>query len=356
MAVNDLLYSGNKEARLTAIDILAQKGHKGSANVLRRVLFSSDEPVSIKNKIIKVLPELNDPETAKDLIKCLKSENFSIRSEALDSLARFTPLLNKKRSPECAYEKYQLVNLLKDMYEKENSPHILTKIIKLMSGISDFATLEFLLHALKNSDGLHKAEVILALRNYRDPAVADCLHSILDSLTPFQRVNAAITLSGFKEFYSSAIKVVNEFINSDDPQKISYGIFAVGELKMKQHQRVCYHYLHTKDENLRIHSSVALLKMGIEDGAPIIVDLILGGDRAIVSKIKRLMSNIDVRISKNIDRMINDIVEREIDSYFAESENTSFADWTRENLARISFLYELAGEYELVENVESYLK
>lgn len=356
MAVNDLLYGGNKEARITAIDILAQKGHKGSANIFRRVLFSRDEPLSIKTRIIRVLPELNDPDTIDDLMRCLKSKNFTIRNEALGALARFPSLKGKKCSETYSYKKYQLVKLLKDMYKNEDDSSSLTKIIKLMAQLSDFATLDFLLDALKNSTGVHRAEVILSLRNYTDPAVAESLQSILDSLTPFQKVNAAITMSGFKDFYSEAMQIVNEFINSDDPQKISYGLFAIGELKMKQHQRVCYHYLHSRDENLRIHSAVSLLKMGVEDGYPVIVDLILSGDKKIVSKIQRLLVNIDVRISKNIDKMVKDIVQREIDSHFADSEGTSFAEWTRENLTRLTFLYELAGEYELIEDIKTYIK
>ncbi len=346
MAVNDLLYNGNKEARITAVDILAQKGHKGSANILRRVLFSRDEPPSLKARIVKVLPELNDPDTVSDLIKCLKSQNFSVRSEALDSLARFSHL----------HEKYKLIVLLKDMYNKETNPDILAKIIKLMARISDFAALEFLLDALKTSDGLHKAEVILALRNYNDPAVADCIHSTLDSLTPFQRANAAITLSRFKEFRSEAMRIVNEFINSDDPSKIAHGIFAVGELNMKGYKKACSHYLSSDDENLRIHSAIALLKMGIMDGVPTLMDILLSGNRSRVSKVRRLMGNIDVPILKNVDRMVKDIVEQEINAHFWESKGSSFTDWKRDSLLRLNFLYELVGEYELAENVKTYLK
>ncbi len=356
MAMNDLLYGkDDKTARLTAVDILAQKGHKGSAEVFRKVLFSKKEPVCVKLKILRVLPELNDPSTIKDLVRCLRSQNVHIRSEAIESLARFPHLAGKKFAKTRVFERYKLVSLLKEMYEKEENHGVSSKIIHLMAKLNDASALDFFIRSLDSPSGRHKAEIIKGLANFDDPEVADCLYSKLDNFSPFQKINAVIVLSGFKEFHAEAMRIVLDFVNSDDPKKIAYGIYAIGELKLKNKQKICNHYLYSRDENLKIHSAAALLKMGIGDGMPVLIDMMLSGDRGTVVKIKSLIRDIDVRILRNVDKIINDLANKEIDSHFGGNKNLSFKNLHKESLLRLSFLYELVGEYEYVENIDKHI-
>lgn len=355
LAVSDLLYGKDKDSRMTAIDILAQKGHKDVLPVLRKILFSSKEPVSIKLKVLRSLSEINSVTSLGDLFLCLKSKDSAIRTTALDSLARFS-FLSRNDNQYLLYKKCQLVTLLKDLHRKEENPEIVNKIINLMAKLSDVATMEFLFGVLKTAKGRHRAEVILAFRNYESAEVFSRLEPFLRIASSAQQINAAIVLYKSLKYKSEVLDLVSKFLASDAPIKIGYGIFAIGELKLKNKRKICHNYLYSENKELRIQSAVALAKLGSYDGIPVIVELLLSGNKDVVSEIKNLLRNVDVRILKNIDRIVAELVNNEVDALIHKNEDRPVGKWHRGSLMRLSLLYELVGDYERVEDLKVYLK
>jgi len=353
LAINDLLHSKDIEVRINAVSILAQKGHKNAGTVLKNVLFDESESISLRIRIIKSLADINDPESIADLIQCFSFDNLNIRKAALDSLAAFKGL--KGNSKSFIYKKYQLIEALRALYSHEKNPELISKIIHLMSKLSNVATITFLLSILKTSKLHHKAEIIYALKGYSDPDLAYIVKPFLKSKSIIQQINASIVLYNFPKFRHESLSLINNFLLSDSVKTLACGLFAVGELKLFNKFHLCHHYLDSKHKELRLQAAIALAKLGFDNGIAVIVDLLLAGNEDFAVNVKNLLQNVDVRIYKNIDTIISQLVKDEVERVFLNSKAKELALWKPVELLRLRRLYSLVEEYEQVEQIDNYI-
>ncbi|MEK7085623.1 MAG: hypothetical protein AAB953_01250, partial [Patescibacteria group bacterium] len=354
VAIHELLNSKEKLERMNAIDILAQRGHKAALAPLKKVLLDENEPVSLRVKILKVLVELKSPDIVLEIIQCLSSDKPEIYEAAIDTLTSFKFL--QDISPEYLFIKYRLILALKRLYSIEKNKEILAKIIYLMSLLSNVSTVEFLFKILNSKNSSNKAEAIRALGGSYDEKIAQVLETYLHSKHSIYQINAALALTNFWKYRFEAMHLINSFLYYDKKEKIVYGLFAIGELKLKNKKQLCLKYLHSDDINLRLQSSLALAKMGFYNCIPSILDLLFSDDEEFVRKLKRLLVNVDVRIFKNIDKIVRQIVSGKIEDLVTENKNHSLANFPIKSLNKLKKLYTLIDEYEEIESINNLLK
>ena len=348
-ALDDLLNSKEKETRMNAVDILAQKGHSNSMPVLVKILKNDDESISLRVRVLRALAENQDDTVLKDIIGCFSSSRAAIREAAIDTLLAYKSL--SKPSKENSIVKYELVESLKKMYETETHEDIRSRIIVLLSKLSNVSTIEFLLNILQKDSGDIKADAIYALGNYEDVDVAVFVRPYLKS-NDKEKINAAITLGRFSKFREEACYVVSSFIFSEE-DKIAYGLFAAGELNLRRFRRICLDYLNSSNLNLRMHAAVALAKMGRHESVAVLVNLLFHSDHTIAKKTKNMLKNVDVRICKNIDRIVRYVVDEEISKLINGKEIKNLADLEKNHLVSLKWLYCLIEEYDEVEVIDN---
>ncbi|MFH1284173.1 MAG: HEAT repeat domain-containing protein [Candidatus Peregrinibacteria bacterium] len=353
-AINDLLDSGNKEVRFNAIDILAQKGHRSSIPVLKGVLLNAQEPVSIRVRVLHALSEARDVSVVKDVLKCLDSDRYPIRDAALDTLMSYK-FLFKRRKKYMVLE-HEIIETLKLLYKKEKTDEMRSKIITVLSKISSVATFEFLLEVLKNSRGSLKADVIYSLGNYDDESVVKYLRPYMNARDPGQKLAAIIALGRKKSYRDEAVGIIAGLLNSGRSRKISEALYAIGELNLKNKKRICLHYSHSKNTELKLQSAVALAKMGCDSCIPPLVDLIFSSDYEKSDKVKKMLKNVDVRFYKNFDKIVKHLVAEKVEKLVPCNENISLNDMDNKNLLTLRWLYCLAEEYDEVESINNILK
>jgi HEAT repeat protein/ATP/ADP translocase len=349
-ALDDLVNSKEKEARMNAIDILAQKGHSNSIPVLIKVLKNDSESISLRVRVLRALAENQDDSVIKDIIECFSSSRSAIREAAVDTLLAYKSL--SKSSKENSIVKYELVESLKKMYEAETYEDIRSRIIALLSKLSNVSTIEFLLNILQKDSGDIKADAIYALGNYEDIDVAAFVRPYLKS-NDKEKINAAITLGRFPKFREESCYVVSSFIFSEENDKIAHGLYAVGELNLKRFRKICVDYLGSSDVNLKMNAAVALAKMGRYESVSVLVDLLFHSDHVIAKRVKNMLKNVDVRIYKNIDKIVRYIVAREINKLVKGKEIKSWADLEEHHLVSLKWLYCLIEEYDEVEVINN---
>jgi len=353
-AINDLLDSGNKEVRFNAIDILAQKGHRSSIPVLKGVLLNAQEPVSIRVRVLHALSEARDVSVVKDVLKCLDSDRYPIRDAALDTLMSYK-FLFKRRKKYMVLE-HEIIETLKLLYKKEKTDEMRSKIITVLSKISSVATFEFLLEVLKNSRGSLKADVIYSLGNYDDESVVKYLRPYMNARDPGQKLAAIIALGRKKSYRDEAVGIIAGLLNSGRSRKISEALYAIGELNLKNKKRICLHYSHSKNTELKLQSAVALAKMGCDSCIPPLIDLIFSPDYEKSDKVKKMLKNVDVRFYKNFDKIVKHLVAEKVEKLVPCNENISLNDMDNKNLLTLRWLYCLAEEYDEVESINNILK
>lgn len=352
IAINDLLYSNEKKVRFNAIDILGQKGHRSSAHILKRILMNENESVSIRVRALKALGELESIDAINDIFMCLLSKKSAIRSAAIDALECYKIFYKSK----ALFQKYNLICELKKIYKKERNDEIIMKIIHFMSKLGSVSTVEFLIDVLKNGKGQHKAEAIYALGKYKDYGVLKFLESYLKSKNPKEQINVAIAIYSLKELRDEARHVIFSFLYSHKSVKVICGLFAVGELKLRQKKDVCFRYLNSQNDDLKINSAAALIKMGYQQGIPVLINTLFSGDEAVNTKIKHLLKNLDVHTIKNIDRIVRHIVSEEVEKITRKNEIHSLRDLGADNLLNLRSLYSLVDEYDEVEIIDNIIK
>ncbi|MFA5821400.1 MAG: HEAT repeat domain-containing protein, partial [Candidatus Gracilibacteria bacterium] len=240
-ALADLKNEKDRKLRMNAIDILAQRGHRSALPELTEILLDKHEPPAIRLHVLKAFGELQDMEAVKEIMACFKSDISELRNGALDALYAYGNF--EKKSEKFLYLRYQLVEELKNLYQRDRNELARSKIVTLLGNLSSIATLEFLSHVLKTARGTLKADAIAALGKYEDKAVTDLVLPYLKSKDKKQRINAAVALGRIGENEDEALFVIDSFLHaSGKPEEIALGLYAVGELKIRRKKKLCYHY------------------------------------------------------------------------------------------------------------------
>lgn len=354
LALNDLQNSEIKEVRSNAIDILAQKGHKYDISILTDILLDKKEPISIRVKILKAIAEIKEISVIPNIIDCLFSPNAEIRGAFLDTLLSYKNLI--KHSKYYIVYEFRLINDLERAYKIEKNDDLRSKILTLLSHISNVSTFEFLMNVLKNAKGDLKADVINALGNYKDIAVTEFIRPYLKAEGHKQRLSAIISLGRFKEYRDEVLGIILTLLHSNNNSDIIDGLFAVGELKLKRLKNICFKFLSSKNDFLRLYSACALAKMQYQESISVFIDLLFSHKEEISFEAKKLLENVDVVISKNIAKIIKHLVLQKVEEYFPDDKEIFLKDLSHKNLKKLRWLYSLVGEYDEIELINNILK
>ena len=349
------LLSNEKEMRINAVDILAQKGHKDPSVILTKILLNNAEPISLRVRILKALGELKEEIAIKEIMKCFDAPKAAIREAAIDALFGYKDLFDASFKG-LTVLRYQLVNNLKNMYEKEVHEDLRSRIILLLSKVSTVSTIEFLLKILHESSGTLREDSIYALGNYEDEYVVEYIKPYLKSRNFKEKINAAIALAKFDNYYDEAIYTISSFIYGSSKEKMAYGLYAIGELNLSRMQNICVKHLNSRDLNLRMYAAIALAKMGNDIAIPHLIELLFSKNQNIAKKVKNMLKNIDVRIFKNVDRILKHLVAQEIKKLLDRKKAEILKDLEHRDLLTLRWLYSLVGEYDEVEVIDSLIK
>lgn len=349
-ALEDLLNSSDKRLRMNAIDILAQKGHKFSFDVFSRILLDEKENISLRIKILRIFAELKNFDSIPSILECFKSSKLSLREAALDCLFSFKKLKNTSS----IYVRYRVISSLKSLYEVEKNEFLLIKIISLLAELSTVSALEFLLEVLKTEKGDKKLEALYSLSFCSDVGLVPLIAPYLDSKSTLEKIYAVVVLFKFREMKTRCLDLINHFILSKSSVKLGYGLFAIGELKMKNKRALCFKYMNHSSVFVRMNAALALVKMGYNEGIPVIINIFFTKNYPLIYELRKLLRNLDVRVLKNIDKIIFGIVHNEI-KRIIDFSGSKKKNLSRNDLLYLKHLYSLAGEYDEVEYIEKIL-
>lgn len=354
LAVSELVDTSNKEVRISAAEILSQRGHKIPYKVFSQILSDEKESVSVKVAVLKAIAELQAWELIDDVLTCLKSSKSVVQSSAIDSIATYKQLQNTSRDN--LMLRYKVINALRALYKAEKNQDIMIKIIHLMSKMSAVSTLEFLIKILESSNLDCRAEAIFSLSNYSDLAVASLVKPYLNSDSDKEKIAAAIALFQFKEFKLQALEIIDDLLDSKNNEKVKHALYAIGELKLKHKKFICLKYLHDKNVDLQLNAIIALIKIGLTEAIPSLIRLLMTGDEKLINESHRLLANVDVRIYKNLDKIIKQVATDRVKEVMDINEGLYLTDLGKDDLFVLKNMYLLSGQYEEVELINNLIK
>lgn len=353
VACHNLLNGDDKFDKINAIDILSQKGHKSAIPVLLQLLHDPKESDYIKIKILRALGELQEFDTLDDIIECFKSKKVEIRLAAVEAMTGFQSL--KGLLSKNVFYEFKMIEAIKSLYTNERNEEIRSMIIHMLSKMNPIGTFGFLLNILKKAKNGLKAEVILALGNYKDPRVLLYLKPFLHSKKSMERAAAIISLWDYDEFNDELLSILEKMLKSENLKSREAAIFVIGELQLKFKQKELRHALLSQDKRLKMFASVALAKMGYTDCVHTIVELMFDPNQEFAVELKKIIKKLSHKVRKVIESEIKQIVSAKINDLLVKTKAKSLNYLNTKYLKYLKILYSLVEENEEVELISELL-
>lgn len=300
-ALSDLAPDKSMKERSEAIEILTQRGHKGSLPHLHKLLLAYSTPFELREKIIEALKILDDESSLTPLLRLLREET-RFRDRILDAL-NFMREWRESRENQM-YKKHELLNVLRNIYENEKEERVQLKVINLIAKISSMTALEFLLKILKTKKNSLKAAIISSLGVFRDEDIVPFIKPYLNAKNAQLEAAAAVALGRLKDFKDRSEYAISSMLYSGKAEKLISGIYAAGEMKLKNKRAILLKYSTSKNFELSLAALIALAKMGSARSIMPLVNIIQKKDSDSVRLVMDKLDDIDVRIRRKIDKML----------------------------------------------------
>jgi HEAT repeat protein/MFS family permease len=353
-AFHELKYGETIEIRKEAIEIISQKGGKGYLSLLISFLNKRDEKISIKIKILEVLGKCGQVRVVRFILRTLHDEKLSIRIASANALGEFFndfKFFNRKY----LFFRLEIIETLKDVFKYEKNEYLRVKILNLLTKLSGLSTLEFLMGILRSNNSLLKREALLNLGNYKNTDIESVLSPFFKSGNPNDQISAAIALGKQKKKHRAVLSKIENFIHSKQKEKVVSGIFAIGELKIKNKKQFLLSNLYSHDLRIKMESAIALSKMGYFDSIPVLIELLLSNDLKISKKVKLSLHNSDKKVYFELKKKLYEIVHQKISDFKISLNFTNYSLIDKMSLKKFKFYYSLADDFDEVEIINKFI-
>lgn len=349
-----LLKSSNKTERFHAIEIMAQRGHKCGVGILIKLVLNKHEKTSMRVKAVAALADRCDVSLTPSFIKFLSCDNYDVRKEALAGLASFNGLGNElSKTPVMERD---LICTLRDMFKSEKSFDLRDGILSLFANINTLSAVDFLLYVLKNTSGKLKANAILALSEFDDPAVCQHVRPFLKSRSWDASACALIVLKKCKDPLLNFKSEFDRILDHKSDSAIMAAMLVVGELKLSDHRNLCIKFSHARSMDVKLSALLALIQLDDSRVIPMIVDVIFSSNFDVASKLKRMIASVNSIFSHYILSHINHLAIHKAQLLLgSHGALKSKKRLDKDVLHTLRKLYLLSDDYDEVDDISTLL-
>lgn len=345
---------GDHPDKFTAIEILSQRGHVRSADILVKSLMYKKESDLMKTKIIETLGRLQDPRTIPALLASFGAPSGEVKLAAVRAVAAF-PGLGKQFYTQ-AFTRHRVISSLKELFESEDSKEIRSQIVRAFASMHQAEVVPFLLGALQHADRDIQADSAYVCGLFHDISVAYYLEPLLESEQPFVRANAIIALWQFPEYRLRLTIALTSLLEGDDLPSQKAAIHALGEIGGIQEKPRLIRYLEHEDPEIRLLAALALAKMQHESIHELIADFVLHEDAALSAKAQRQMRALPGEVQEAVGEIIHHKLSARLNAVLEQHAGISLEELAEEALAELKSIYAAAEEWDEVARIDSELR
>ncbi|MBD3156901.1 hypothetical protein GF369_03665 [Candidatus Peregrinibacteria bacterium] len=353
-SVKTLLRSDELSLQLNGIEILGQRGHKNATDILTRMLNKDDIDDKVRIKILETLGHIKDPQSLIEITDSLNHSNPAVRKAALIALDAFDTF--SKKGQNNPFSNHRTNDLLKKMFLDEDDFVIKSLIISILTKHNKGDIVPYLISLLQSSDKKHQVDAIQVCGNFNDISLAHYLMPFLHSKEPIIRSRTIVALWQFKRYRMQLLQEIKNMLFSKEKAERLEAYHVLGEIKALHEKNRLLALLSSSDDDERLAAAIALAKMNIYDGIPIITNTVVYDP----SSRKRLVHLIQWEVSKKMRtymrKEINQKVSVYINHLLSESHKKTLEELDTTTLLKLRSAYELVNEHEEVENVNRVLQ
>jgi HEAT repeat protein len=261
---------------LNGIQALGERGHRPAAEVLLRLLETTDT-MTVKRNVVLSLGRMRAEKALPKVIEQFSIPVESLQLAVLESLSLY-------RNYESLFALYEFMRSQENVsfQVRMNATYLMTRLVgKRM--------IPLLKEALNEEDFRIKANALESIALLKEREMIPLVLPYLQHTSRRLRANAAICLYPFRPQRNETRKTIDALFRSEDPLTRFSGIYAIGELELTEYRRPLIELLENPDLRYRQNVITALAKMRIPGYPEEFVQMLLDPDDEVaLGSVRRL--------------------------------------------------------------------
>jgi hypothetical protein len=344
----------NIEGKLHSVEILGQKGHRNSTDILSQKLKHKDEGDIIREKIIRTISDINNPRAVHTYLSVLRDEkeNLETKMKVADSLFKLDIVPSYWQ--EHAFTQYHLRETLEELFEKAKHPHFKKLLVmNIFKHSPSHEVAPFFLKTMQKADDKLKTIYLRSCLMFNDPEIVFYVRKYLEHKDPRIKSHAVIALWKFEEKAPLREILENLVMSENEKDRVS-GLYAFGEVKDKLQRERIIEFLDHQSQNVRLHALVALAKLGDHRAVEGLLEILFGEDQKLSQKAFYMLDRVPKDMRQQLQRKIQREVSREVRGIL-HSEAFHLSP-QKKTLNRLKWLYRMAGRHDDILAMEGFGK
>ncbi|MFA5792932.1 MAG: MFS transporter [Candidatus Gracilibacteria bacterium] len=352
MSEQHLGHKTDLATRLNAIEILGQKGHAKALPTLQKLLCRPQEPMILKETILKTMAMREETNSLSSILEILKDENPALRLCALHTLSGFKDL--KEHLLNQSFTKYRVIQTLKQMLKTEDEDLIREELIKRLFDIAPEELTVFTLESIEKNEG-EKAGLIRALRLFNDPNLPYYLEPYLDEKNPQTRGASIVALWQFTDLRRELEHHLNQMLGSKNLATLESAIETAGKVQFKEAKLFLRDCLRHESQKIREKSLLALAQMEDELVISDLVRAFLDPKHQWFNKSYAIMNNLPKRFKETLENTLYLHTIDTINILLSKKKNGSILSLGKETLGYLKSLYQKLSAWSEANKIEKLL-
>ncbi len=337
MCEHNLSHKLDLSTRLNAVEILGQKGHSHLTLSLQKILKRPQEPLILREKIVRTLGLREDVTAIESLLTLLDEPSDRLRFEVLDALKEFDLL--KKVSHSHSFTRTRVLHTLEAHLLSEKDERVRQSLVDCLFGMDPQRFTEYVLTELsKNSK--EKAKLIRMLKLFSDPNLKHYLAPALDDKDPEVRAAAIVALWKDESMHSSLIHHLEQLLDSPKETVILTGVVAAGEVQYAAAQNRL-HELAKQSKKVALQNAAILSLAQMEDSEVIsqLIHRFLDPSHEWFEEMNSVLGTLSTRFAREVKYAFERYVSDTIRHVLAPHQGKHLEELERESLETLALLY-----------------
>ncbi len=345
LSEQNLSSKGDLPTRINAIEILGQKGHEKVSIALQTILRRPQEPSLLKEKILKTLSLIQDPEAIASILDMVKDEDEGIRLAAIQALSHYQHL--KSHVMTASITRYRVLEAIKEALEKETNEQIMEQLILVFHQIDPENLTRFLMQKIRHKEELNPL-FIRMLHLFNDPNLKYYLEDFLIGKNSANKAAAIVALWQFKGLRAELKHHLNTMLESRNEEILQWGVETIGQIKENSFRKILKANLSkTHSEETRKGILLALLQLEDENAIHPLLDHFLNHPLNFY--------NLSSRFKRMIQTAVDLHIINKIDHILFQHRHLSLKEMSEETLKFLVLLYGKVNAHHEVHQIEKVL-
>lgn len=293
MCEHNLSHKNDLGTRLNAVEILGQKGHSTFPTSLQKILRRPQEPLILKEGILRTIALREDINSVEALLELLSDRNNRLRFASSQALLHFSDIKSSEESH--AFTHYRVIHAMEDRLFAEKDERIREVLVACLFRMNPERFIELVLHALESEEGGNKAMLIRMLRLFHDPNLKHYLLPSLEDKDPKVKGASLIALWPYKDLHTTLHHHLYQMLESPKRVHVLEGIRVAGEVQFTAVKPFLSELIHSSDAELQKASLLALAQMEDSDVIPHLVRRFLDPSHEWFEEMNSILSSLPTR-------------------------------------------------------------